>query len=67
MAKHNFLFVSLDERRKAVGARCANCGLIAPYVNGKVPDYVLEKECRPEDVNQAAAQTVRAATEKLGN
>jgi hypothetical protein len=61
MAKHNFL-VGMYENGVVVGAQCARCGIMALYVDGKIPDDIQEQECRREDASQAAVRVVREAT-----
>ena len=62
MAKHKFL-VGMYENGVVVGAQCVRCGVMALYVNGKVPDDIQAQECKKEDASQAAARIVREATE----
>jgi hypothetical protein len=55
MAKHKFM-VAVDEDNVTVGAQCIRFGLIAMYVDGKVPDDIREQDCKKEDASQAAAR-----------
>ena len=62
MAKHKFM-VAVNEGGETVGAQCIQCGQIAFYENGAVPDDIREQDCKKEDTSQAAARIVREATE----
>jgi hypothetical protein len=63
MAKHKFAGV--------VGKREAMCGhsmlslrkVVRFQDADKIPDDILNEECKPEDASQAAARIVREATE----
>lgn len=63
MAKHNFE-QSVTEDGGIVGARCTQCGQIALFENGRIPDEIQTQECRREDANKAAARIARQVTEK---
>jgi hypothetical protein len=65
MAKHYFV-IALSENDVVVGTQCARCSQIVFYVNGVVPDEILQQECpvKREDFSQAAARIVREATER---
>ncbi|HXM08675.1 MAG TPA: hypothetical protein VN946_01860 [Terriglobales bacterium] len=62
MGKHKFL-VGMFENGVVVGARCTECGVMALYENGKVPDDIRSQECSRPDSSQNALRVVREATE----
>lgn len=64
MAKHKFI-IGVSENDVVVGSQCARCGQIVLFENGKVPDDVNAQDCPREDSNQAAARTIREATENV--
>jgi hypothetical protein len=66
MAKHYFV-IGLSENDVVVGTQCARCSQIVFYVNGVVPEEILQQECPVErdDRSQAAARIATETAEKV--
>jgi hypothetical protein len=66
MAKHRFDRV-VYEGIAVAGVQCVRCEQIVLFVNAEIPEEFSQQECPAtrEDFSQAAARTVREATEKL--
>jgi hypothetical protein len=59
MAKHEFVPVRESDRSVNSG-QCIRCGIIVRYVNGVLPEKVLEQDCQRWDSPSTKSNSARA-------